>query len=520
MTSMTTSPPPARPTAPWLVVRVLVALAITAGAWAAVALIDAAVDDVQRDAEAGAPEPPPPAPGEALPTPGRLFVLLVDSLRAPRAESMKMIRELRSKSLFVYVRATQDAATVPSLRAAFTGRRQRSIFAFVRNFGHHGGTTPSLFSQAAARGMRVATFSDGAFYELAPGITIQRSNDFPPGDEETRQVRAFHNAIDLFKANGADVVVFHLTIVDHAAHTRGPGDPVYKHAFEVADELLREADAAVPDEDTLVVFGDHGHDERSRHFPGLDVPTVALYRGPAFKPGAELGPVPLTIHRYLMSWALGMPLAPEYRGVAAPQVLAGPVPPFEYRSPPPEISAALLRGKRFKWLGPLAFLVALIAAAGLWSHAPSRVNARRAVLAAVAVTTLFAAWGAFLAQRRLSNAAADDHGDPAQLGPRHDHRIVGGRHGPAAADHGDVARPRAAGLAALPDGRLGRLGLDHGTGVDHGADAARDRLGAAAIQQTGAARDGRRACRPADAARYRGAAPALFLCRDRRRGVG
>jgi hypothetical protein len=392
----------ARTPAPWFLARALAGVAIIAGTWAAVALVDAAVDTVQRDAEAGAPAPPPPAPGEALPAPGRLFVLIIDSLRAPRAENMKTIRELRSKSLFVYVRATKDAATVPSLRAAFTGRTQRSIFAFVQNFGHHGGTTSSLFSQAAQRGRRVATFSDGAFYELAPGIADPHGNAVGLGDEETRQVRAFHQALDLFRSHADDIVVFHLTTVDHAAHTRGPGDPLYERAFAVADDLLRETNAAVGPADTLVVMGDHGHDERGRHFPGLNVPTVALYRGPAFRPGAELGPVPLTIHRYLMSWALGLPLAPDYRGVAAPQVLAGPKPPFEYRSPPPEISSALLRGKRFVWLGPLGFLVAMIAAFGLWSLAPTRPKTWRVALGVVAGATLFAAWGAFLAHRRLS----------------------------------------------------------------------------------------------------------------------
>lgn len=387
-------------TAPGLPIRLLVALMITLGTWGAVALVDAAVDDVQREAERNAP-PPPARSGEALPRPGRLFVLIVDSLRASRAEEMTSIRDLRPQSLFVHVRATRDAATVPSLRAAFTGRTQRSIFAFVRNFGHHGGTTPSLFSQAAEHGARVTTFSDGAFYELAPGIADRRGNALPPGDEETCQTRSFHEALDLFRAGHDDVVVFHYTVVDHAAHTRGPGDPIYERAFEHADELVREAASAVGPSDTLVVMGDHGHDELGRHFPGLDVPTVALYRGPGFQPGSELGPLPLTMHRYFMSWALGLPLHPDYRGPGAPQVLAGPSPPYEYRHPPPEISAEFLRAKRFKWLGPLGLLVALVGGFAIWGLGPPRGRAVEVVVAAVAGAAVFGAWGAFLAHHRL-----------------------------------------------------------------------------------------------------------------------
>ncbi|HVZ74126.1 MAG TPA: hypothetical protein VHJ20_17225 [Polyangia bacterium] len=383
--------------------RVFVAAVLTLGSWGAVALIDAAVDHVQREAEARAPKPPPPLPGEALPDPGHIFVFFVDSLRAQRAELMPTMRALRPRSLFVHVDATRDAATVPSVRAAFTGRTQRSIFAFVKNFGSHGGTTPSLFSQAASHGLTVATFSDGAFYELAPGIAIRRKNDVPPGEEEERQVRAFHEALDLYRAGGEDLIVFHLTILDHVAHTRGTKDPIYDHTFRVVDDLLKEADAAIAPDDTLVVMGDHGHDDLGRHFPSLKVPTVALYRGPAFKPGSELGPVPLTIHRYLMSWALGLPLSPEYRGVAAPQVLVGPTPPIEYRVPQPELSSTLV-SERLVVLGPLALLVAAVGAFGAWIFAPTRTNAKRAAIATLAGAVLLTALGAFLAHRRLREA--------------------------------------------------------------------------------------------------------------------
>ncbi len=390
--------------APPVLLRILIAVILSLGAWGAVSLVDSAVDGVQRDAEAKAPKPPPPLPGETLPAPGRIFVFFCDSLRAQRAELMPTLQAMRPRSLFVRVLATRDAATVPSVRAAFTGRTQRSIFAFVKNFGAHGGTTPSLFSQAASHGLHVATFSDGAFYELATGIAARLKNDIPPGEEEERQVRAFHKALDLYRAGGEDLVVFHYTIVDHVAHTRGTKDSVYEHAFAVADQLLKEADAAIPTIDTLVLMGDHGHDELGRHFPSLQVPTVALYRGRAFKPGAELGPVPLTIHRYLMSWALGLPLSPDYRGVAAPQVLVGPSPPIQYRVPQPELATSVLVEPRLVWLGPLALLIAGVVAFGAWAFAPTRRNARRAAVAAVAGATLLAALGAFLAHRRLLEA--------------------------------------------------------------------------------------------------------------------
>jgi hypothetical protein len=382
--------------APRLPLRALVALALPAAAWASLGAIDAATDSVQRRAEAAQPAPA----GDARPAlpPGRVFVLLIDSLRAASGEAMPIVQELRGRSLFVHVDATQDAATVPSVRAAFSGQAQRSIFAFARNFVHSSQALPSIFSQLGGEGGRAVVFSDGSFYELAPGAAEQRSNEAPgPGDEQARQRRAFEEALAIYRAGAARLVVFHTTIVDHVAHWHPVGDPTYVHAFEVADALVREAAATIGPDDTLVVMGDHGHDESGRHFPGLRVPTIALYRGPRFTPGTTLGPVPLTIHRYLLSWALGLPLTPAYRGPAAPNALAGAPPPEAFVSPPPEISTVDAWRARAVRLVPLVLVLALAGTVVL-----ARTGAGRALVAAAPVAAVFfVAWGAGLARRRM-----------------------------------------------------------------------------------------------------------------------
>jgi hypothetical protein len=376
--------------------RALVALALLVGAWAGLGAIDAATNSVQRRAEANAGGRSEMGDRPALP-PGRVFVLLIDSLRAESGEAMPTVRELRGRALFVHVDATQDAATVSSLRAAFSGQTQRSIFAFSRNFVHASQGLPSIFSQLAGDGGRAAVFSDGSFYELAPGAAEVAPNEAPPGDEEARQRRAFERALDVYRAGDARLVVFHLTTVDHVAHWHPVGDPTYARAFETADALVRRAAETVAPEDTLVVMGDHGHDENGRHFPGLRIPTIALYRGPRFSPGITLGPVPLTIHRYLLSWALGLPLTPAYRGPAAPDVLAGAPAPAAFVSPPPEISTVASWGARAARLAPLVLALGLVGA-----FAAARAGAGRAARAAgFVLAAFFAAWGAFLANRRM-----------------------------------------------------------------------------------------------------------------------
>jgi hypothetical protein len=391
-------------TAPGPRARALSAAGLFLGAWAGLWAIDAATGRVQRRFEAAMPrgatdETPPPLP------PGRAFVLLIDSLRAESAEAMPSVRELLGRGLFVHVDATQDAATVPSLRAAFSGQTQRSLFAFGRNFVHGRQRLPSIFSQLAEAGGHAAVFSDGAFYEIAPGAAEVHANEEPPGDEETRQRRAFEEALSLYRTGVPRLVVFHLTTVDHVAHWHAVGDPAYQHAFDVADALVREAVATVEPLDTLVIMGDHGHDESGRHFPGLRVPTVALYLGARFSPGLTLGPVPLTIHRYLLSWALGLPLAPQYRGTSAPNVLAGAVPPAAFWAPLPEVGAQTSWGGRLLWLAPLVGLLALASALGAawWSARPPWSTA-----AGPALVIFFVAWGAFLAHRRAVTRPPDE----------------------------------------------------------------------------------------------------------------
>ena len=75
------APPSDLTKVPPVPLRILIAAILSLGAWGAVSLVDSAVDIVQRDAEARAPKPPPPLPGEALPEPGRLFVFFCDCIQ-------------------------------------------------------------------------------------------------------------------------------------------------------------------------------------------------------------------------------------------------------------------------------------------------------------------------------------------------------------------------------------------------------------------------------------------------------
>jgi hypothetical protein len=379
--------------------RLLAALVLLVCPWGSLAAIDAISERVQQSAEADAP--PARRDGGHLP-PGRVFVLIIDSLRAQSAENVPALQDLRRRSLFVRIKAIQ-AATVPSLRAAFTGVRQRSIFGFVGNFVHGTRTVPSIFTQLAAVGGRTAVFTDLSFFELAPGVADLHPNQDPPGDEETSERRALARALDLWNTREHQLMVFHYTAIDHVAHQHPITDPVYRHAFEVADQVVRQVDEAVGPDDTLVVMGDHGHDETGRHHPGLDVPTIGIYRGPRYQAGVETGPAGLQIHRYLMSWGLGLPLARGYRGVGAPGLLGATPLPAAYAAPPSDIAPVRNWPTRLIYFIPLVLIVACasLAAAIALDVRPDG-SAARILGATFAGAGFFELLGAFLANRRLN----------------------------------------------------------------------------------------------------------------------
>lgn len=268
----------------------------------------------------------PAATGPAPVQPGRVFILLLDSLRYETAidpDIMPNLARLRAQATWAAVRSSYNAVTVPSVRTAFTGRDEVTVLGFVRNFVHGNAGIDSLFSRLAARGHRTAAMSNGAFTQFGAaiepnintGTTIQSDRIERLDDASVAQMLA------LFREGRHDVVIVHVSYTDYAAHRYGVGTHNYRRDFRRADRLVALADAAVSATDTLVVMGDHGHDEKGSHTLGLTVPTFLLYRGPAFKAGYNLGLVDIMSHYWLVGSLFGLPLPPGYTGGQYPEAL-------------------------------------------------------------------------------------------------------------------------------------------------------------------------------------------------------
>jgi type I phosphodiesterase/nucleotide pyrophosphatase len=323
----------------------------------AVSLAVWSLDSLTTGHEPAAPEPR----GERAPEHAgsrRVFVLLVDSLRwqtATDPESMPNLVAMRRRGVSARVRTSRDAVTVSAVREMFTGRERFVAFGFVRDFVTGRESVESLFSQMRAAGLRAAIYPPDAFEQFAADLPPRTASE-PLDDRDQAQQDAWvREALADHLAGRSEFALAHIIYSDRVAHDAGVHGRAYAEVYRHVDDLVAELDSAIPADQTLVVAGDHGHTDGGRHSLGLDVPTYLFYRGPGFAAGVELGTVPIAEHRWLLSWALELPLA-GYASSRHPQALAPAV------EPPPDFAEEVLEPPRPPVQGDDA-LFALVAAA-------------------------------------------------------------------------------------------------------------------------------------------------------------
>jgi hypothetical protein len=260
-----------------------------------------------------------------LPPRPRVFVLILDSLAygvATNAEVMPHLAALRAEGVSARVDSGFNSSSAAALRDAFTGRENAAVLAVVSTFLKTDAGVESIFHQLALAGRTSAAHSTGFFGQFGAGVA--RAVTIPyrsPREVDEASVLA---AAESLRRDEFDFVVGHLSYTDYAAHDFGIHQAGYREAFHRADALIPRVRALLPPGATLVVMGDHGHDAQGKHGFGMEVPTFAVYVGPAFRRGLALPPINLPSHRFLMSYAAGIPLATDgYSGRFLPEALDG-----------------------------------------------------------------------------------------------------------------------------------------------------------------------------------------------------
>lgn len=248
--------------------------------------------------------------------PAPVFVLFLDSLRWETAMDptlMPALARLRQEAMWAKMNTVYQAHTVPALRAMFTGGMPSGVFNVVTDFRRSNLRLESLFSALQADGRRSASWSTGQFNQFGDAISHEYVRPFVPlpGEHDsylTRDRRRVEEGLERFAEGHHAMIVSHVEFTDYAGHQFGTGNDRYRAYFAAADVLVAEAMARVPATATLVVIGDHGHDVRGEHKAGLDIPTAAFFRGPAFKPGTNIGTIEITEVGYFFHAALRLPL--------------------------------------------------------------------------------------------------------------------------------------------------------------------------------------------------------------------
>ena len=242
----------------------------------------------------------------------RVLLVFIDSLSrdvARTSELMPTLGRLAREGASFDVEPCRDQLTYLCLRAAFTGHDDSSLLAIGDNFRpDHDAPPESLLSAVAATQDRVNVIGSSDFHPYRRALfaehLLSKSEETPEG------VRAMLKSAS---QDNAQLEIVSLASGDMVAHAHGARSPEYREAFRRLDRVVLAITEAIDPDTHLVVFGDHGHDERGRHLPGTTAHTWAVYHGPAFRSGVTSS-ISITDHRALLGVLLGVATEPSYRG--------------------------------------------------------------------------------------------------------------------------------------------------------------------------------------------------------------
>lgn len=232
----------------------------------------------------------------------RVFLVIVDGLRADHSYQLPFLDDLRRKGLDLEAQSHYPSWSRPNYVSILCG--VPPIASGVRtNFHYTPVLLDSLMDRARAAGLRVATATDHAILPslflrpvgeegtgkvtIAPDDEDELSIDVMQEDPESKTARRapdallrtpFHDARytpwpgGFVEAGSAlveqsdELVVLLVSNVDIAGHAYGADSDEYLEATQVADRALARVLSKVDlSLDTIVVVADHGHTDRGGH---------------------------------------------------------------------------------------------------------------------------------------------------------------------------------------------------------------------------------------------------------------
>ncbi len=246
-----------------------------------------------------------------------VLILLIDSWRHQTAEDSAMmpaVARLSRDGASGKLETVFEGFSIPAIRAEFSGTAETQLVNLIRNFRFRALPTESSFLDALRIGKRSLVVGDEPFTQFGPVLEKR----IPPGegtDMYARDALRPGIALDAYRTGTYDLVVCHYETADWRAHEFGVHAPQYADAFARVDSLIAVFARARRPGDYLLVFGDHGHNERGEHKTGIYIPTHGLFIGPDIKPGVVFPSLPVSDLRVIIDHALGIELRAPAREV-------------------------------------------------------------------------------------------------------------------------------------------------------------------------------------------------------------
>jgi hypothetical protein len=246
-----------------------------------------------------------------------VLILLVDSWRHQTALDtalMPAVARLSRDGASGKLETVFEGFSIPAIRAEFSGTAETQLVNLIRNFRFRALPTESSFLDANRIGKHSLVVGDDPFTQFgpflekrlphAPGLDIYGHDNLRPGI-----------ALDAYRSGAYDLVVCHYETADWRAHEYGIHAPQYTAAFAHVDSIIADFANARRPGDYLLVFGDHGHNERGEHKTGIYIPTHGLFIGPDIKQGVVFPSLPVSDMRVIIDHALGIQLRAPAREV-------------------------------------------------------------------------------------------------------------------------------------------------------------------------------------------------------------
>jgi hypothetical protein len=246
-----------------------------------------------------------------------VLILLIDSWRHQTAVDsalMPAVARLNHDGASGKLETVFEGFSIPAIRAEFSGTAETQLVNLIRNFRFRALPTESSFLDAQRIGKHSLVVGDEPFTQFGPVLEKR----MPPGegtDMYARDALRPGMALDAYRGGKYDLVVCHYETADWRAHEFGVHAPQYAAAFRRVDSVIADFARARKPGDYLLVFGDHGHNDRGEHKTGIYIPTHGLFIGPDIKPGVVFPSLPVSDMRVIIDHALGIQLRAPAREV-------------------------------------------------------------------------------------------------------------------------------------------------------------------------------------------------------------